>query len=90
MTIKHLVHYYLPNKNPFQNLSDLSAIERRNIVNVLNERAEKGLMKRAFPKWYFEQRKEAEQNLKKEAIRLGENPQRDSPHYFCLGQSLGM
>ena len=90
MTIKHLVHYYLPNKKPFQNLSDLSAIERRNIVNVLNERAEKGLMKRAFPKWYFEQRKEAEQNLKKEAIRLGENPQRDSPHYFCLGQSLGM
>ena len=37
MTIKHLVHYYLPNKKPFQNLSDLSAIERRNIVNVLNE-----------------------------------------------------
>ena len=28
-------------------------------------------MKRAFPKWYFEQRKEAEENLKKEAIRLG-------------------
>lgn len=47
-------------------------------------------MKRAFPKWDFEQRKEAEENLKKESIRLGENPQRDSSNYFCIGQSLEM
>lgn len=90
MTIEHLVHYYLPNKVPFQNLSDLSLKERKIVSTELNDRAEKGLMKRTFPNWYFEQRKEAEGNLKKEAIRLGEKPQRDSPHYFSLGQSLGM
>ena len=90
MTLEHLVHYYLPDKKPFQNLSDLPVFERDKIAIELNERANKGLMKRAYPNWYFEQRKEAEENLKKEVIRLGGNPKRNSPHYFCLGKSLGM
>ncbi len=85
-----LVHYYLPHRNPFQNLSDLNPIQKKHIVQTLNKEHKNGLMKRAFPKWYFEQRAEAEKNLKKAAIKLGENTNRNSPHYFCLGRSIGM
>lgn len=85
-----LVHYYLPDKKPFQNLSDIDGEEKKKVVEELNQRSEKGLMKRAFPDWYFKQRKEAEENLLQEVKRLGGTPERNSPHYFCLGESIGM
>jgi hypothetical protein len=90
MIPNYLVHYYLPHKQPFQNLSELSEEDRAPITKELNERSKEGGMKRAFPDWYFKQRKEAEENLKKEFIKLGGKPERDSPHYFCLGESIGM
>ena len=86
----YLVHYYLPDKQPFQNLSELLSIERELIVKALNKQAEEGCMKRAFPDWYFPQREEAEKNLLESFIKLGGDPERKSPHYFCLGESIGM
>jgi hypothetical protein len=90
MTPDYIVHYYLPDKQPFLNLSELSDNERTPIVNELNRNSEEGKMKRAFPYWYFSQRKEAEENLLKAFIKLGGKPERNSPHYFCLGESIGM
>ena len=85
-----LTHYYLPDRRPFQNLSDLSKQERDQVAHDLNQRSESGAMKRAFPDWYFKQRKEAEQNLYKQVIAQGYQPERNNPHYLCLGKSLGM
>ena len=84
-----ITHYYLPDRAPFLNLSDLSKEEMRPIVEDLNIRKEEGKMNRGFPDWYFLQRKEAEINLRKAYIKKGGNPKRKSPHYFTLGRSIG-
>lgn len=86
----YLVHYYLPHKKPFLNLSDLSENDRDSVAGELNKRAEEGQMRRAFPDWYFVQRKEAEENMLKAYIERGGKPERTAPHYFSLGESLGM
>lgn len=59
------------------------------MVAKLNERKESGGSNRGFPTWYFEQRKEAESNLRQAFINKGGNPERTSPHYFTLGRSIG-
>jgi hypothetical protein len=82
-------HYYLPDQKPFLNLSDLSEEEKIPIVKQLNLRKEEGKMHRGYPDWYFVQRKEAEENLRNAYIKKGGKPQRKSPHYFTLGQSIG-
>jgi hypothetical protein len=82
-------HYHLIDKEPFLNLSDLSEEERAPIVQELKERKVSGETHRGYPDWYFVQRKEAEQNLRKAFIAKGGKPQRQSPHYFTLGRSIG-
>jgi len=81
-----ITHYYLPDKKPFLNLSDLSKEEMDPIVKELNRRADEGKIHRGFPNWYFPQRKEAEKNLRKAFIEKGGNPKRKAPHYFTLGK----
>ncbi|TBN15759.1 hypothetical protein EYD46_11600 [Hyunsoonleella pacifica] len=72
------------------NLSDLSDEEVKPIISDLEQRRLDGKLKRAFPDWYFPQRKEAERNLLKSFIEKGGKPERNSPHYFCLGKSKGI
>jgi hypothetical protein len=83
-----IFHYYLPDKQPFQNLYDLDKKKRAKIVSEMNDRKENGQSNRGFPEWYFEQREEAEKNLRKAYAERGGNPQRTSPHYFTLGRSI--
>lgn len=91
MTIPNcIVHYHLPDKKPFLNLSDLSAEEMKPIVADLEQRRLNGEIKRGFPDWYFPQRKEAEQNLLKAYIAKGGQAERKAPHYFMLGRSAGL
>lgn len=91
MTIpSHITHYYLSDKAPFLNLSDLSDEAIKPIVEDLEQRRLDGKIKRVFPDWYFPQRKEAEKNLLKAYIEKGGKPERKAPHYFCLGTSKGI
>lgn len=83
----HITHYHYPDKKPFLNICDLSAEELKAVVSELNERHRKGETKRAFPDWYFLQRREAELKLQQLFREKGGNPQRSSPHYFVLGKS---
>lgn len=84
MTIpNHITHYYLPDKKPFLNLSDLSDEEMKPIIANMEQRRLNGKIKRVFPEWYFSQRKEAEKNLLKAYIEKGGKPERNAPHYFC-------
>jgi len=85
-----ITHYYLPDRKPFLNLSDLTKEEMEPIVEGLNLRAKEGKTHRGFPDWYFPQREEAEINLRKAYIKKGEYPIRKSPHYFYLGRSKGI
>lgn len=88
MTIPtHLVHYYIPDRAPFLNLSDLSEEELKPVVEGLRQRTLDGKTKREFHDYYFPQRKEAEQNLRKVYIEKGGKPERKAPHYFYLGRS---
>lgn len=86
----YVTHYYLPDKQPFLNLSDLSGEKLKQVVEELNQRQAKGKIKRIFPEWYLSQRKEAEKNLLKSFVNKDGNPERESPHYFCLGKSKGI
>lgn len=82
-----ITHYYLPDRKPFLNLSDLTKEEMEPIVLGLNNRMEEGKMHRGFPDWYFSQREEAEINLLEATIKKGIYPKRKAPHYFTLGKS---
>lgn len=85
-----VVHYYLPDKKPFLNLSDISEEERKPILEDLEKRRLAGKMKRGFPDWYFPQRQEAEKNLMKAYLEKGGKPERQAPHFFSLGRSKGI
>jgi len=84
-----ITHYYLSDRKPFLNLSDLSKEEMKPIVDGLNNRRKEGETYRGFSDWYFLQREEAEINLRKVYIEKGGMPKRKSPHYFTLGKSIG-
>jgi len=86
----YITHYYLPDKEPFLNLSDLSEEEMKPVIDDLEKRHLDGKIKRVFPDWYLLQRKEAEGNLLKAYIKQGGNPERNTPHYFTLGRSKGI
>ena len=85
-----ITHYYLPDKQPFLNLSDLSDEAKRPVLEDLEQRRLAGKMKRYFPDWYFPQRKEAESNLFEACVAKGGQPKRKAPHYFTLGRSKGI
>ena len=53
MKLDYIRHYYLPDKKPFLNLSDLQEDEMDYIVKKLNHRNESGDMHRGYPDWYF-------------------------------------
>lgn len=86
-TPNFLTHYYDSESKPFLNIMDLFEDERLPIITSLNSKYEKGLTRRAFPEWYLIQRKNAEKRIRELFIEKGGKPNRNSPHYFCLGKS---
>jgi hypothetical protein len=82
-----ITHYHYHDRKPFLNIMDLNDEERFPIVEELNLRMERGEVKRGFPDWYFIQRRNAESKMRRLFIERGGKPERNSPHYFTLGQS---
>jgi hypothetical protein len=81
----YITHYHLAQKQPFLNLSDLSAEELSIVMRDLEDRrAEEGL-KRVFGRRYMELRRLTEERLYDLFIRAGGKPERTVPHYFVLG-----
>lgn len=78
-----LTHYYLSDRKPFLNLSDLEGEELQKVLNDLKGAGSK----RVFGKKYMELRKRTETRLRELFIEAGGVPKRKSPHYFVLGNS---
>ncbi|HEY0388128.1 MAG TPA: hypothetical protein VGC71_06800 [Gaiellales bacterium] len=82
-----VTHYYMPGTRPFLNLSDLPADELSAVLLTLDQRRQAGEHHRVFGSRYMHLRRRTEARLL-ELFRLsGGRPERDSPHYFVLGES---
>src|SRR5947209_4474458 len=82
-----VTHYYLADRRPFLNLSDLDEIA---VVGVLTELAALHRQRhqhRPFGPHYMNLRRLTESRLRALFIRRGGRPVRQSPHYFVLGES---
>ena len=81
-------HYHLSDKAPFLNLSDLNEEQLAKVVEDLaKRRAESGDFNRVYGKRYMQLRRKTEERLRNLFIEAGGKPQRQSPHYFVLGES---
>ena len=82
-----VTHYYLPDRRPFLNLSDLEDSEAlREMAELLKMRAQ-GLQSRSFGRVYLHWRRATEIRLRALFIERGGEPHRLAPHYFVLGES---
>ncbi len=79
-------HYYDARRRPFQNLSDLDERELDIVLRDLNQtsRADTAY-KRSFGPKYMDMRRRTEARLRKLFESRGGVIERQSPHYFCLG-----
>jgi hypothetical protein len=87
MVPKLITHYYLSDRKPFLNLSDLEDVELDKVLHDLEVKNAKNNSKRVYGKRYMELRKKTEVRLRKLFIEAGGTPKRISPHYFVLGES---
>jgi hypothetical protein len=83
---KHITHYYSAADKPFQNLSDLNPDELATVLAKLKQRkTENPAFKRVFGKVYMDFRQRTEAKLRELFVERGGKPDRQSPHYFVLG-----
>lgn len=83
----HITHYYSRSDHPFQNLSDLSPDELVVVLEQLKQRkAQNPAFKRVFGKAYMDFRQRTETKLRVMFEERGGKPERQSPHYFVLGE----
>jgi hypothetical protein len=82
-----VTHYYLPGREPFQNLSDLEGEQLDGVVAELVELRRRGVHHRRFGAKYLAWRRLTEQRLRELFIAHGGEPERTAPHYFVLGES---
>lgn len=83
---KHITHYFSGADKPFQNLSDLDPDVLATVLAKLKRRkAENPAFKRVFGKVYMEFRQGTETKLRDLFVARGGKPERQSPHYFVLG-----
>jgi hypothetical protein len=88
MVPDYITHYYLADKKPFLNLSDLSESELASVMGDLNgRRTSAPSFKRIFGRRYMQMRKLTEEKLRRLFIEAGGQPERQVPHYFVLGKS---
>ncbi len=84
----YATHYFLKDKEPFLNLSDLPEDKLKSVVNELDSCRTKGNgFNRVYGGRYMELRRKTEQKLRNLFILSGGNPKRKAPHYFVLGES---
>ena len=82
-----VTHYYLADKQPFLNLSDLSAPELDAVMSDLERRRACTGLQRVFGRRYMELRRLTEDRLCRLFIDAGGRTERAAPHYFVLGSS---
>lgn len=82
-----VTHYHSRLDRPFLNLSDLPSDELDEVIDKLKQRkSEDPSYKRVFGKRYMDFRKETEIKLRQLFEERGGEPERQSPHYFVLGE----
>ncbi len=82
-----ITHYFSRSDHPFQNLSDLNPDELAPVLEKLKQRkAQNPAFKRVFGSAYMDMRRRTETKLRGMFEARGGKPQRQSPHYFVLGQ----
>ena len=82
-------HYYLKDRKPFLNLSDLEkGSEDPIFLEMLAMHRTRPGYRRQFGKSYIETRKKTESKLRELFIAKGGKPKRTSPYYFILGESF--
>jgi hypothetical protein len=82
-----VTHYYLADKRPFLNLSDLSDAELESVMSDLEWRRAHAGLRRVFGRRYMELRRHTETKLRRLFVDAGGRPERTAPHYFVLGSS---
>lgn len=87
MIPSYITHYYLPDRRPFLNLSELDDSVLDLVLTELREKHSKGELKRTFPDSYVEERRKTERHIRQHFVRKGGKPTRSYPHYFVLGES---
>ena len=80
-------HYYVAGRRPFLNLSDLEPARLSVVMAELDTLARAGESERRFGPRYMSLRTETEALLRRRFIERGGCPERQSPHYFVLGDS---
>ncbi|WP_035900841.1 hypothetical protein [Labrenzia sp. DG1229] len=88
MTVpEHITHYYSRTDRPFQNLSDLDPEALSQTLAALRQRkSENPAFKRVFGNAYMNFRRKTESKLRELFEARGGKPERQSPHYFILGE----
>ncbi len=83
-----LTHYFLQGSKPFLNISELDDHEWAELAQILKEKHESDeTYNRRFGLGYRAVRLDAEKELRKRFEAKGGKPERQAPHYFCLGAS---
>ena len=78
-------HYYLADRPPFLNLSDITGAEPDNVIEGLGRRGAVGDSQRIFGRRYMDLRRLTEARLRELFVAAGGKPEREAPHYFVLG-----
>ena len=82
-----VTHYYLADRQPFLNLSDVDDDAVMDVMQDLNQPRRAGTHRRSFGRTYIAWRRGTEARLRQLFIAAGGRPDRLAPHYFCLGES---
>jgi hypothetical protein len=82
-----VTHYYVPDRGPFLNLSDLADDYRLAVMTELMGKRAQGQQHRLFGKRYALMRHQVETQLRDLFVGRGGHPSRMAPHYFVLGES---
>src|SRR4051794_8700589 len=82
-----VTHYHLADRPPFLSLSDLGDTALRDVLAEQAILRRAGRVHRPFGSRYMELRHLTEARLRELFLARGGHPQRESPHYFVLGES---
>ena len=83
----YVTHYYLADRRPFLNLSDVDDDVVVDVMHDLNQLRRGRAHRRSFGRTYIEWRRATEARLRDLFIAAGGRADRTAPHYFCLGHS---
>jgi len=82
-----ITHYYLPDRRPFLNLSELDDESLAQVIADLRITGDAGRSERRFGPRYMSLRRRTEELLRERFVERGGRPLRQAPHYFVLGES---